>query len=144
MQTYETLFIIRPDLEESEIDKTIDAVQNIITSGGGTILKVDKWGKRQLAYMIQKKREGFYVLMYFEAPSTLIAELQRRYKLADAIMRYLVVQPLKSQVEEILEKSQAGITDDDKASQEDVDTEETPQNADLEPDEQLVASTEDE
>ena len=57
MQTmYETLFIINPDLEESEITKTIDLVQEIITAGGGTILKVDKWGKRQLAYLIQKKQ----------------------------------------------------------------------------------------
>jgi small subunit ribosomal protein S6 len=100
--TYETLFIINPDLEESEISKTIDLVQEIITAGGGTILKVDKWGRRQLAYMIQKKREGYYVIIYFQSPSTLIDELNRRYKLTDPIMRYLVVQLNKSQMEDIL------------------------------------------
>ena len=92
MQTYETLFIVHPDLEESAIDSTIEAIQDVITSGGGNILKVDKWGRRQLAYTIQKKQEGYYVLMYFEAPPNLIAELNRRYKLTDAIMRNLVVQ----------------------------------------------------
>jgi small subunit ribosomal protein S6 len=100
--TYETLFIINPDLEESEITKTIDLVQEIITAGGGTILKVDNWGRRQLAYLIQKKREGYYVIIYFQGPSTLIDELNRRYKLTDPIMRYLIVQPYKSQMEEIL------------------------------------------
>jgi small subunit ribosomal protein S6 len=100
--TYETLFIINPDLEESEITKTIDAVQEVITAGGGTILKVDRWGRRQLAYLIQNKREGYYVIIYFQAPSTVINELNRRYKLTDSIMRNLVVQLNKNQVEEIL------------------------------------------
>ncbi len=99
---YETLFIVNPDLEESEITKTVDIVQNVITTGGGTVLKIDKWGKRQLAYQIQKKREGYYILIYFQAPPTLIVELNRRYKLTDTIMRYLVVQLRKNQVEELL------------------------------------------
>ena len=71
MHTYETLFIVNPDLDESEINKAIEAVQDVITAGGGKILKVDIWGRRQLAYMIQKKTDGFYVLIYFEAPATL-------------------------------------------------------------------------
>jgi len=102
VQIYETLFIINPDLEESEITTTIDAVQELITASGGTVLKVDKWGRRQLAYQVQKKREGYYVLIYFQAPHTLIVELNRRYKLTDPIMRYLIVQPRKNQEEEIL------------------------------------------
>ena len=142
MQTYETLFIIHPDLEESEINKTIDAVQEIITTGGGTILKVDKWGKRQLAYIIQKKREGYYVLIYFEAPPTLIAELTRRYKLTDPIMRYLVVQLKKSQIEEILEGSLTGAKSAHEASISDIDDENEEKNMDSEADEELVASTE--
>jgi small subunit ribosomal protein S6 len=102
VRTYETLFIINPDLEESETNKTIETIQDTITTSGGTIVKVDKWGKQQLAYQIQKKREGYYVLIYFEAPSPLINELYRRYKLTDPIMRYLVVQLTKPQVEDLL------------------------------------------
>lgn len=107
MNTYETLFIIHPELEESEIEKSIEMVQDVITTGGGKILKVDKWGKQQLAYMIQKKREGYYVLIYFEAPPTLNVELNRRYKLADTIMRNLVVQLNKFQISEIFEEDLA-------------------------------------
>jgi small subunit ribosomal protein S6 len=102
VQNYETLFIINPDLEESEITKTIEIVQDIIIKGGGTILKVDKWGKRLLAYQIQKKREGYYALIYFEAPATLIGELKRRYKLIDKIMRYLILRLKTNQMEEVL------------------------------------------
>ena len=102
MKTYETLFIINPDLEESETTRTVDIIQDVITTGGGTIIKVDKWGKRQLAYQIQKKREGYYVLIYFQAPPTIITELNRRYKLTDTIMRHLVIQLGETPVEEIL------------------------------------------
>jgi small subunit ribosomal protein S6 len=108
VNTYETLFIIHPELEESEIEKSIEMVQDVISTGGGKILKVDKWGKQQLAYMIQKKREGYYVLIYFEAPPTLIVELNRRYKLADTIIRNLVVQLNKFQISEIFEEGLAG------------------------------------
>ena len=142
MQTYETLFVIHPELDGSAIDSTIEAIQDVITSGGGKILKVDKWGLRQLAYMIQNKQEGYYVLMYFEAPPTLIAELNRRYKLADAIIRNLVVQLNAVQIAEALDEESA----EKEAAREALgDDERKDINADeaaLEADEVLVASTE--
>jgi small subunit ribosomal protein S6 len=102
VKTYETLFIIKPDLEESETTKAITIIQDVITAGGGTISKVDQWGKRPLAYEIQKKREGYYVLLYFQCPPTAITELNRRYKLTDTIIRHMVIQLPEKQVEEIL------------------------------------------
>ncbi|GAK61192.1 30S ribosomal protein S6 [Candidatus Vecturithrix granuli] len=141
MKTYETLFIIHPDLEESEVSKTIDTIQDLITTGGGAIVKLEKWGKRQLAYTIQKKREGYYVLIYFEAPPTLLTELHRRYKLTDTILRYLVIQLTKAQIEDMLQRpSVTNITDDVRVSFEDEDDE--GDHGDFEPDEELVASTE--
>ena len=107
MNTYETLFIISSELEEGEITKTINIVQDAITDGGGKILKVDKWGRRQMAYEIQRKREGYYVLIYFQAPPTLIVELNRRYKLTDTIVRNLVLQLKKEQEEDILRSIEA-------------------------------------
>lgn len=143
MRTYETLFIINPDLEESEVSKTIDTVQEIITTGGGRILKVDKWGRRQLAYLIQKKHEGYYVLIYFEALPTLIAELNRRYKLAaDTILRYLVVQLKKGQIEieEVLEPGSSADTLTSTSASDSDDEYEKDMYA-AEPDEELIAST---
>jgi len=143
VQTYETLFIVHPDLEESAVDKAIEVIQDVITSGGGNILKVDKWGRRQLAYMIQKKQEGYYVLLYFEAPPTLIAELNRRYKLTDAIMRYLVVQLNAVQIAEVFAEEPAE-KEAARAALGDHDNDETNNNEPvaLEADEVLVASTE--
>jgi small subunit ribosomal protein S6 len=108
VNTYETLFVISLELEEGDINKTIDIVQDVITEGGGNILKIDKWGRRQMAYEIRKKREGYYVLMYFQAPPTLIVELNRRYKLTDAIVRNLVLQLRKDQEEDLLRSIETG------------------------------------
>lgn len=108
MNTYETLFIINPEIGDGEISRTIDIIQDVITSGGGTILKIDRWGKRQLAYEIQRKREGYYVLLYFQAPTGLLVELNRRYKLTDTILRNLVLQLGKEQIADLLQSIEAG------------------------------------
>lgn len=129
MNTYETLFIVDPEIGDGEIDKTIEIVQDVITSGGGTILKVDKWGRRQLAYEIQKKRDGFYVLMYFQAPTEALLELNRRYKLTDTILRNLVLQLGKEQVADLLQsiESAKSLEADEPAveAEENTDTQET-------------------
>jgi small subunit ribosomal protein S6 len=140
VHTYETLFIVNPDLDESDINKTVEAVQDVITAGGGKILKVDIWGRRQLAYMIQKKQDGFYVLIYFEAPATLIVEINRRFKLADAIMRYLVIQLNKVQIAEVFdEESAAKKAARERLGDEDSDDDDDNSISNIE----LVASTED-
>ncbi len=108
MKTYETLLVIHPDLDESEQNKTVDTIQELITVNGGKIIKVDKWGKRQLAYMIKKKRDGYYVLMYFEASPAAIVELNRRYKLMpDVILRSIILQLDTVQVADIFNEGAA-------------------------------------
>lgn len=131
MNTYETLFIINPEIGDGEITKTIDIIQDVITSGGGTILKVDKWGKRQLAYEIQKKREGYYVLLHFKAPTDALVELNRRFKLTDAILRNFVLQLGKEQIAELLQSIETETENDmesptpEEANAQAVDTEES-------------------
>jgi small subunit ribosomal protein S6 len=107
VNTYETLVIVNPEIGDGEIAKTIDIVQDVIVSGGGTILKIEKWGKRQLAYEIQRKREGYYVLLYFTAPTDALIELNRRFKLADAILRSMVLQLGKEQIADLLQSLEA-------------------------------------
>jgi small subunit ribosomal protein S6 len=108
VKTYETLLVIHPDLDESEQNKTVDTIQELITTNGGKIIKLDKWGKRQLAYMIKKKRDGYYVLIYFEAPAAAIVELNRRYKLMpDVILRSIVLQLDAVQVADIFNEGAA-------------------------------------
>ena len=90
MNKYEALYIIRTDIEESLIKETVDKFSAIVTENGGTIEKCDEWGKRRLAYAIDYKNEGYYVLMHFNGDAQLPAELERNFKISDNILRYLV------------------------------------------------------
>ncbi len=88
---YEELFIIKPDATEEEIDQIIEQMKGVITSAEGTIDKVDKWGKRRLAYRVDKHREGSYVLIQFTAKPETVKELERRLRVTDAVIKFLTV-----------------------------------------------------
>ena len=90
MTNYEVLFIIDPALEDEKKEATIEAVKEIIAADG-EVGNVDVWGMRKLAYPIQKKNEGYYVVVEFKAQPTLPKELDRRMKIADSVMRHLIV-----------------------------------------------------
>ena len=89
MTNYEVLFIIDPALEDEKKEATIEAVKEIIASEG-EVGNVDVWGMRKLAYPIQKKLEGYYVVIEFKAEPTLPKELDRRLKISDNVMRHLI------------------------------------------------------
>jgi small subunit ribosomal protein S6 len=91
MRTYEELFIIRPDAAEEEIDAYIEQLKLIITSAGGTVDKVDKWGVRKLAYRVAKRSEGFYVLIVFQAGPEVVRELERRQRVTDLVIKFITV-----------------------------------------------------
>lgn len=91
MRPYELLFIVRPDLDEEQTDAVINKFTTLIEKGGGEIVKVDKWGKRKLAYEIDKKwRDGFYALMLFNGEPTVASEVERVMKISDEIIRQLI------------------------------------------------------
>ncbi len=91
MRIYENLFIVKPDATEEEIDLLIEQLSGHITKAGGTVDKVDKWGKRRLAYRVEKNREGFYVLLQFTAEATAVKEFERRLRVQDSVIKYLTV-----------------------------------------------------
>jgi small subunit ribosomal protein S6 len=91
MRIYENLFIVKPDATEEEIDHLIDQMSKNVTATGGTIDKVDKWGKRRLAYRIEKHREGTYVLMQFSAEPATVREFERRLRVQDSVIKFLTV-----------------------------------------------------
>jgi small subunit ribosomal protein S6 len=90
MMKYEVMFIIDPTLEDDKKEATVETVKSIIAADG-EVGKVDVWGMRKLAYPIQKKNEGYYVVIEFEGNSTLPKELDRRIKISDNIMRHIIV-----------------------------------------------------
>lgn len=84
------MFIINPTLEEEKRDAAVETVKGIIEADG-KVSNVDVWGMRKLAYPIQKKNEGFYVVVEFEASEALPKELDRRLKISDSIMRHIII-----------------------------------------------------
>lgn len=90
MNPYEALYILVPELDEETNKAAIEKFKGIVEANGGEIVDVDEWGKRRLAYPIDYKTEGYYVLMSFDSAPELPAELERNFKNDERIMRYMV------------------------------------------------------
>ncbi len=91
MRSYEVVFIVHPDLDENALKGVIDRVQGWITGSGGSVDKVDLWGKRRLAYSIRKQREGQYVYMDAQFNPTFSAELERNLRFVEPVMRFSII-----------------------------------------------------
>lgn len=88
MRKYETIYIVQPDLGEEDIKALSEKVQEVITSMKGDCRRLEDWGSRKLAYPVKKQTRGRYFYLNFEGDSTLIAELERRLRLDDRVLRY--------------------------------------------------------
>jgi small subunit ribosomal protein S6 len=88
MRKYETIFILDPDLEDEQALSVIEKVKGIITQTNGEILKVEDWGKRKLAYEVKKKAKGHYLLIQFSGSPALLSELERNFRVMDAVIKY--------------------------------------------------------
>ncbi len=88
---YETTFIVNASLDDTQVDSVVGRVQDTITKNGGTIVATNKWGRKRLAYSINKKTNGFYVNTEFDAPGTVLALLERSFQLDEMILRYLTI-----------------------------------------------------
>jgi small subunit ribosomal protein S6 len=91
MRNYEIMFVLHPNTPDEEIDKINSQLEGVITSGGGQIQKIEKMGKRKLAYEIERNREGYYVLFVIAANGDIIRECERRLRVMDAVIKYLTV-----------------------------------------------------
>jgi small subunit ribosomal protein S6 len=90
-RTYEIMFIVRPDIEEADLDKLIEGFSGTITSGGGEVKTVEKMGRRRLAYTVRKFNDGFYVLLTLAAPGNLIVEIERRLRVSEPVIKFITV-----------------------------------------------------
>jgi small subunit ribosomal protein S6 len=90
-RVYEILFIADPNLGEPEVDALAAQVQGFVEKEGGTVQKLEKWGKKRLAYDVGRHREGYYVLLVAAGPGALVREVERRLKVTDGIFRFLTV-----------------------------------------------------
>ena len=91
MPNYEIMFIVNPNVVDEEIDKINAQIEGVVTAGGGKVGKIEKLGKRRLAYLVDKMREGSFVLFTVEASGAVIKEAERRLRVLDQVMKYLTV-----------------------------------------------------
>ena len=91
MRKYEVIFIIRPDAGEEETAKIVTQMEGVVTGAGGKIEKVERVGRRRLAYRVSRYWEGFYVLFAFEGTGDTVKEFERRLKVADPVIKFLSV-----------------------------------------------------
>ena len=90
-RTYEIMFIVRPDVEEADLDKLIEGFSANVANGGGEVKSVEKMGRRRLAYTVRKFNDGFYVLMVVAAQGSLITEIERRLRVSEQVIKFITV-----------------------------------------------------
>ena len=91
MRRYEVLYIVHPDLTDEETKAVSDRYSDLVTAQKGTIIKVEDWGRRRLAYEIKKQDKGSYILIDFYGPGSMIKEIERNFRIDDKVLKYLTV-----------------------------------------------------
>ncbi|HTW45442.1 MAG TPA: 30S ribosomal protein S6 [Acidobacteriaceae bacterium] len=88
---YEVMYIVRPDVEDADVDKLIAGFEQTVTNGGGHVRSTEKLGRRKLAYTVRKFNDGNYVLMTIDADGKLVAELERRLRVSEPVIKFITV-----------------------------------------------------
>ena len=91
MRRYETIFIVRPNIAEDEIDAVINKTSSIIEGDGGIIIRIDKWGLKKLAYLIKKESQGYYVYLDYAGIPASVSEIERIFRIDDKVLKYLTI-----------------------------------------------------
>lgn len=119
MNYYENIVVVDPTLSDEEISDATQKITSLITKNGGDIIKSENWGKKKLAYEINKRKDGFYVFLVFKSPSAVIKKLEEYYKVFDPVFKFMIVRLGKKETALVLknipaetkeEKTDAGAT----------------------------------
>lgn len=132
LRSYETTYIVNASIEESQIEATIARVAEVIERNGGTITATNRWGRKRMAYAIEKKNNGYYVNLEFDGPGQLIPQLERVYQLDENIIRFLTILLDKYALEakaKAAEKTAAAQTEAESPRTEKADRAEKPEKA---------------
>jgi len=118
MRRYETIYILRPSLNEEAINAVVEKAHDTITSTNGTVIELDRWGMRKLAYQIKKETQGFYIFCDYSATPEAVTEMERRFRIDDAVLRYMTVKTADVITEEEIAEATARIADKQVAEEE--------------------------
>jgi len=91
LRSYQSVLILKPDLDEAQVDQVLEKITEFLSKNNGSIVKVDKWGKKRLAYRVKKSRFGYYLNIYHTCESLKVSTLEADYKLYDLILKFLVI-----------------------------------------------------
>lgn len=91
MHPYESIFIVRPTLTDDDTAKLIDKMKGVLEKTGASLLKLENWGKKKLAYEVKRERKGTFVYLYFNAKGDAINELERSYRLEDSVLKFMTI-----------------------------------------------------
>jgi len=104
LRSYQSVLILKPDIEESRVDEALAKIGEFIKSNGGACLKTEKWGKKRLAYRVKKNRFGVYLNIYHTLEPSGVTDLERKYKLFDQIIKFMVVYLSDEELERALSR----------------------------------------
>jgi small subunit ribosomal protein S6 len=102
VNVYENILILDPSLSDEAIEEATQKIKDLITGAGGEVLKVDQWGRKKLAYMLNKQSRGFYSLLLFKAPADTVKKLEDYYNVSDFIVKFMVLKLEKKQKDKAL------------------------------------------
>ena len=102
LRSYQSVLILKPDIEDTRVDEALGKIGEFIKGNGGTILKTEKWGKKRLAYRVKKNRFGIYLNLYHTLEPSGVIDLEKKYKLYDLIIKFMVVSLADDELERAL------------------------------------------
>ena len=102
MRSYQSVLILKPDIEDTRVDEALEKIGEFIKGNGGAILKTEKWGKKRLAYRVKKNRFGIYLNLYHTLEPSGVIDLEKKYKLFDLIIKFMVVSLADDELERAL------------------------------------------
>ena len=105
--SYQSILILKPDLDEAQVDQALEKVTGFLTKNNGSCLKIEKWGKKRLSYRIKKSRFGYYLNIYHTCDSLKVSSLEIEYKLYDLILKFLVIRLDDKELERAMDREYA-------------------------------------
>ena len=104
MRNYQSVLILKPDLDEAQVEESVNKITAILKKFGGSILKLDKWGKKRLSYRVRKNKFGFYLNIYHTCEPDGVPNLEKEYQLYDLIIKYMVIRLEDRDIERVMAK----------------------------------------
>lgn len=124
MRRYETIYILRSNLSEDQISSIIEYTNKIITDDAGTIISLNKWGMKKFAYLIKKETQGYYVYCDYAGTPDAVAEVERRFRIDDSVLKYMTVKLSESISAEDIQQAIGDIVAQEAAAKEAAEAEE--------------------